>query len=93
MSYKAKSSVYFVCFLIAAIAYHGSNNIGSSVGQNNESLANTEADQAMDSKVFQIFTLRYYHIFYVSILSAQPLGCVFLCLIGLLNESQSLVGD
>lgn len=58
MSYKAKSSVYFVCFLIAAIAYHGSNNIGSSVGQNNESLANTEADQAMDSKVFQIFTLR-----------------------------------
>ncbi|MGB5369551.1 MAG: hypothetical protein WBN18_03905 [Flavobacteriaceae bacterium] len=55
MSYKAKSLAYFVCFLIAAIAYHGSNYNGSSFDQNIESLAEMEADQAMDSKVFQIF--------------------------------------
>ena len=55
MSYKAKSLAYFVCFLIAAIAYQGSNYNGSSIDPNSESLAKLEADQAMDSKVFQIF--------------------------------------
>ncbi len=58
MSYKAKSIAYFVCFLIVAIAYHGSNNKGSSLDQNNSSLAKIEADQAMDSKVFQSFKVK-----------------------------------
>ena len=58
MSYKAKSLAYFVCFLIVAIAYHGSNNKGSSIDQNNDSVVKIEADQAMAPKVFQIFKVK-----------------------------------
>ncbi len=58
MSYKAKSLAYFVCFLIAAIAYHGTNNKGLAIDQNNDSLVKIEADQTKAPEAFQAFKVK-----------------------------------
>lgn len=58
MSYKAKSIAYFVCFLIASIAYYNSDNEGSSLDQNNDGLVKMETDQTMAADAFQTFKIK-----------------------------------
>ncbi len=58
MSYKAKSLLYFVCFLIASIAYYNADNNGSSMNQNKDGLAKLETNQTMATEALQSYKIK-----------------------------------